>query len=491
MFEAAELGNAVDAKAFRKELPTLRGALLDAQFELAEGRACPVVVLIAGVDGAGKGETVNALNVWMDPRRIETNAMGAPTDEEAERPPMWRYWRALPPKGKLGIFFGSWYTQPIVGRVLGDLGESALERSVEEILRFEKMLADEGALILKFWYHLSKDRQRARLKALEKNPKTRWRVTDEDWRRFEHYDAFRAVSERVLRRTSKAHAPWTVVEGTDERYRLLVTGRTVLDGLQRRLSAPDRRPPVLSAPLPPRLGERTVLDALEMGGRLARPAYERELERWQGRLAKLARSRRFHKRACVAVFEGHDAAGKGGAIRRVIGALDARFYRIVPVATPTDEERAQPYLWRFWRQLPRRGHITVFDRSWYGRVLVERVEGFAPEGDWLRAYGEINDFEEEMVRHGIVVAKFWLAIDKDEQARRFKERERTAFKRFKLTEEDWRNREKWDLYRQAVDDMVQRTSTDLAPWTLVPANDKRAARITVLRTLAERIAEAP
>ena len=187
------------------------------------------------------------------------------------------------------------------------------------------------------------------------------------------------------------------------------------------------------------------------------------------------------------MFEGLDAAGKGGAIRRVTQALDARQLPRLPVAAPTDEEKAQPYLWRFWRHLPRTGHVAIFDRSWYGRVLVERVEGFASEDEWLRAYGEINDFEEELADDGIVVVKFWLAISKEEQLRRFEEREQSAFKRFKITDEDWRNREKWDEYDDAVNDMVDRTSTPQAPWTLVEAEDKHWARVKVLKTLCDRL----
>jgi polyphosphate kinase 2 (PPK2 family) len=189
----------------------------------------------------------------------------------------------------------------------------------------------------------------------------------------------------------------------------------------------------------------------------------------------------------VGVFEGNDAAGKGGAIRRVTGALDARGYQTISVAAPTEEERAQPYLWRFWRHIPRRGRLAIFDRSWYGRVLVERVEGFCSKTDWMRAYGEINDFEAQLTRHNIAVVKFWLTISKDEQLRRFKEREKIGFKRFKITEEDWRNREKWGEYEHAVCDMVDHTSTEISPWTLVEANDKNFARIKILKTLCDRI----
>jgi len=236
------------------------------------------------------------------------------------------------------------------------------------------------------------------------------------------------------------------------------------------------------------IDQRTVLSELDLTHKLDKKDYERDLAKYQARLSELVRDPRFAgKRSLVLVFEGSDAAGKGGSIRRVGASLDARQYQIIPIAAPTDEERAQPYLWRFWRHIPRIGRVAVFDRSWYGRVLVERVEGFCSEADWLRAYAEINDFEHQLAEAGVVVVKFWLQISADEQLRRFKEREATDFKRFKITDEDWRNREKWDAYRQAVNDMVDRTSTPQAPWVLVPSEDKGWARIKVLKTLCQRL----
>ena len=488
MFESAELGHKIDKATYEAELPALREALLDAQLDLFEQKKFPVILLIGGVDGAGKGETVNLLTEWMDPRHIRTHAVREPTDEERERPRMWRFWRDLPPKGKLGIFFGSWYTDPIVERVMGDIKTSALDQRIEEINRFERMLTDEGALVLKFWFHLSKARQKKRLKALAADPLTRWRVTDTDWEHFEMYDRFRNVSEHVLRMTSTAEAPWTVIEGADARYRSLTAGKLLLGALRRRLDEPTPPTSHAAAPFGEAIDNRSVLRALDLTQRLPREVYQEELELYQGRFNLLTRHPRFRKKmSMVVLFEGNDAAGKGGAIRRVTNAVDARQYAIVPVAAPTEEERAQPYLWRFWRQLPRRGRLTIFDRSWYGRVLVERVEGFCSVLDWMRAYSELNDFEEQLVKKRVVVVKFWLAISQDEQLRRFEERQETGYKRFKITEEDWRNRDKWPLYEQAVCDMVDRTSTEIAPWTLVEANDKMYARIKVLRTLCERL----
>jgi polyphosphate:AMP phosphotransferase len=491
MFEAAELGHRIDDASYRKQVGKLREALLKAQYELLEEKRFPLIVLINGVDGAGKGETVNVLNEWMDPRHVRTHAFGRPTPEEQSRPRMWRYWTALPPRGKTAIFFGSWYSPPILDRVYGDIGKARLEERLEEIVRFERMLVAEGAVLVKLWFHLSKATQKKRLRALEKDKRTRWRVTPDDWAHFELYDKFRKVSERVLRETSTGNAPWTIIEGADANYRSLTVGNVLLRALAEELAdgkharAPTRRPPDL-----PALDKRDLLHALDMGRRLGKDKYALRLERLQRRLNLLSREPKFRKLGVVVVFEGMDAAGKGGAIRRITPALDARAYRIVPIAAPTDEERAQPYLWRFWRNVPAHGMVTIFDRSWYGRVLVERVEGFAKTEAWMRAYNEVNDFETQLAEHGLVVAKFWLQISKEEQLRRFKERARTGFKRFKITDEDWRNRKKWELYERAACEMIERTRTEDAPWTIVPSNDKHVARIMTLETLCDRIESA-
>ena len=490
MFESAELGHKISKETYKQEVPALREALLDAQFELAQSKKFPVVILIGGVDGSGKGETANLLNEWMDPRYIHTHAFGVPSDEETERPTMWRYWRALPPKGKIGIFLNSWYTDPIIQRVYGTINQADMAQSMEEIVRFEKMLTDEGALVLKFWFHLSKEKQQARLQSLEKNPKTRWRVTELDKRHLKLYDKFRTISESVLRETSNAATPWTIVEGYDANYRNLTVGKQILEAIRKRL-LPDAIPQeIIAPPLLKPVDNLLIISSLDLNKKIEKKAYENELEKYQGRLNLLTREPKFKDMTTIIVFEGSDAAGKGGTIRRITQAIDARVFRIIPIAAPSEEERAQPYLWRFWRQIPRRGHLTIFDRSWYGRVLVERVEGFCSEYDWMRAYSEITDFENQLAKHKTIVIKFWLQISKDEQLRRFELRQQVSFKRFKITEEDWRNREKWDDYELGVCDMIDRTSTDFAPWTIVEANDKNYARIKVLKTVCERIKNA-
>ena len=495
MFESAELGHAIDKARYRREEPRLRADLLDAQFDVGSLARFPVILLVNGVDGAGKGETVNLLNAWMDPRHIRVHAFGEPTEHDRLRPYMARFWEALPPKGKIGILFGSWYTYPIDERVRGRMKRGDLDTALDEIQALELMLANEGALLLKFWFHLSKKAQRQRLRALEKDPSTRWRVSPQDWKNHARYDAYRTVSEHVLRRTSTGHAPWYVIEGADARYRSLTVGRLLLDAMRRRVALERKggRPaPIVTVapPAPAPADGKDVLGALDQTRRLSRAAYDRELEREQGRLALLCRRKAFRRRSLVVAIEGSDAAGKGGAIRRVTAALDARFYEVVSIAAPTEEERAQPYLWRFWRKVPAQGRVTIFDRTWYGRVLVERVEGLATEPDWMRAYAELNQFEAELARAGAVVVKLWLAITPEEQLRRFRLREKTRFKRFKITPEDWRNRKRWPDYERAVRDMVDRASTASAPWTLVEANDKHWARVKVLRAICDRLEEA-
>ncbi|SDH16543.1 polyphosphate:AMP phosphotransferase [Pseudomonas benzenivorans] len=488
MFESAEIGHAIDKATFEAEEPALREALLEAQYELKQQGRFAVIILISGIEGAGKGETVKLLNEWMDPRLIQVSTFDQQTDEELARPPAWRYWRQLPPKGRIGVFFGNWYSQMLQGRVHGKFKDAVLDQAVAGAERLERMLCDEGALIFKFWFHLSKKQMKARLKALQDDPLHSWRISPLDWQQSKTYDKFVRYGEHVLRRSSRDYAPWYVVEGADEYYRSLTVGRILLEGLQAALdNGQQRHLQPHTAPLTLSLDQRGLLDSLDMSQTLDKEDYQIQLVAEQARLSGLMRDKRMRKHALITVFEGNDAAGKGSAIRRVAAALDPRQYRIVPVAAPTEEERAQPYLWRFWRHIPARGKFTLFDRSWYGRVLVERVEGYCSSADWLRAYGEINDFEEQLTDAGVVLVKFWLAIDQDTQLQRFKEREQTPFKRFKITEDDWRNREKWPLYRDAVNDMVDRTSTEIAPWTLVEANDKRFARIKVLRTINEAL----
>ena len=512
MFRTAELGQKISKSEYNQREPLLRQALLEAQANLRVNSDFPVIILFAGVDGGGKGDTVNILNEWMDPRWLITRAYDEPSDEERDRPEYWRFWRDLPPKGHIGLFLSSWYSQPILRRVHDKDSQAIFDDRLDRILAFEKALADDGALILKFWMHLSHDEQKRRLKKLEKDSLTSWRVTQQDWDHWHIYDRFEAAAERTIMRTSTGTAPWTIIEGVDPNYRSLTVGSIIRDEITRHIENVHKKKLLLEAQrkidkmekqqaaaatstgegdesagvIAPLTGT-TILSSLDMSLHLTKPEYKKQLKQCQARLNQLHRKALKKKLSTILLFEGPDAAGKGGAIRRVTTALDARHYRVLPIAAPTDEEQAQHYLWRFWRHLSRAGRINIFDRSWYGRVLVERVEGFASEAEWKRAFAEINEFEEELTDHGILLLKYWVHISKDEQLARFKLREETPHKRWKLTEEDWRNRERWDDYNWAVNDIVEHTSTHSAPWVLVEGNDKRYSRIKVISTFCDRL----
>ncbi len=507
MFETAELGHEIPKSDYNKQVPTLRTELLEIQQRVRESDF-PVVILFGGVDAAGKSETINLLNEWMDPRWIVTCAYGPPSDEEQERPEFWRYWRDLPTKGQVGLFLSAWYSQPVLQFVHGDIDQSQYDEKLKRIETFEKELADDGALILKFWMHLGRAAQKKRFKALEKDSLNSWRVTKTDWENLERYDDFIKAAEHAIARTSTGQAPWQIVEGYDLQYCSLTVGMAIRDAMRKHLTETELRQK-LAAEMrlaemeamaggeegaDAELGESsesvqmtsmTILSRLDMTQSLSKKDYRTQLAKQQARLHSLQRKAIQNKTSAVAVFEGWDAAGKGGAIRRITAALEARDCRVIPIAAPTDEERVHHYLWRFWRHVSRAGRLTIFDRSWYGRVLVERVEGFASETEWRRAYAEINDFEQQLADHGVVLCKFWLHITPDEQLRRFKEREVVAYKQWKLTGEDWRNRENWGKYEEAVNDMIERTSTAYAPWTLVEGEDKRFARLKAIRTLCD------
>jgi len=497
MFETAEVGNRVSKKEFESAAAKLRADLLSAQRELAGSRHA-AVVLVGGVEAAGKATTVNLLLEWMDSRGIETHALSEPSDEERERPPMWRFWRLLPPRGRMGIFLGSWYTQPIVDRVFHRLKDAEFERRLDRIAAFEEMLAHDGTMVIKLWLHLSKKAQRERLESLEKSRLTRWRVTKQDWKFHRKYDDFREVCERALRKTSTGFAPWEIIEATDGRYRNLAVGRHLVAALKAgpRGARPEGAPSIEASPkgrgaskLPVTVPEShvTLLSRLDLTRKLPKPRYEKDLATLQGRLNRLSRRLHDEKRSLILVVEGPDAGGKGGTIRRLTGAMDARQYRVTSIAAPTEEERAHPWLWRFWRDLPRRGRVTIYDRSWYGRVLVERVEGFAATHEWQRAYSEINSFEEQLAESGTILLKIWIAISREEQLRRFRDREKTPYKQYKITEEDWRNRAKWEAYDLAAEEMIEKTSTTSAPWILVEGEDKRWARVRALREVCRAV----
>jgi len=494
MFEAAELGRSVSKEDYEKALSDLRPRLLAAQRALRTKKRS-VIVVVSGVEGSGKSEVVNHLHEWLDARGLHTHAFWRESEEHRERPRYWRFWQALPPRGSIGILFGSWYTAPIVDRVYKRMTKAELDQELQRINFYEKMLSDDGALLVKLWLHLPRDIVKDRLSQKNRRKKKNWMFAPQAKEFLKQYDRFAKVSERAIRMTDTGEAPWRVIEATDARYRDLTVGQVLLEALEDLVAASDERPTsstvlanadeegVIS-------GSKTILDHIDYRPTVDPKKYEKELEGLQNEIRSLAWHGWNEQRSTVVLFEGSDAAGKGGAIRRLISPLDARLYRVISVAAPSDEERAQHYLWRFWRHIPRAGAMTIYDRSWYGRVLVERVEKFATVDEWSRAYREINDFEEQLSDSGIVLVKFWLHVDENEQLRRFKERETVAWKQHKITDEDWRNRDKAPQYKTAAHDMINRTSSAIAPWTVVPGNDKKSARVQVLRTVVKAMERA-
>jgi AMP-polyphosphate phosphotransferase len=455
----------------------LRNALLDAEFNLTRNKERAVLIIATAVPAAGRTEAMHTLLDWFDPKHVVTSAWGKRNDEEKARPRFWRYWNALPRKGQIAVWFDGWY---------GDLLQLAMEQRSQErvvelaraIKRQERMLIADGVRILRCHFGIDEETQKERIADLLDDPLTRWRVTKQDKWAVRHHSRLAAAHQLIQGRTEHRDAPWLRLrQGHEHGAWLKFAG--ALERLMRARPVP-RHTRLAPAGALPRL---PTVPATRRGD----AEYERELEQLQATLAHLSRRKAWQKRAAVLVFEGMDAAGKSGVIKRITASLDTRQYRVVPVGAPDAEEKEYPYLWRFWRRLPSRGGFTIYDRSWYGRVLVERVRGFASAPDWRRAYEEIVEFERLLAAHDVIVLKFWLSISKAEQAKRFEARETQAFKRFKVDPEDWENRRHWAAFQHAAREMIARTSTTQNPWTIIPADHKHVARLTVLDTVCARM----
>ncbi len=493
MAKASGSSTKLSKKAYDSKVSRVRQDLINLQIDLQESRT-KIVLILAGVEGAGRGAALNTLMGWLDPRNVETIAVDEPSNEESERPFMWRYWRSLPSSGRIGIFVDSWYTQTLREETDSRKELNKLDDELHRIRHFERLLADSDTLVIKLWFHLSKDDQGQRLEQLRGDRSTAWRVTDHQVRAHKAYQRLSRTAEHILAETDRPGARWDTIESLEPKLRNLAFAQTLLRRFRahhRRISKRNQSGPVKPSRIVAlRPDGRQRLLELPLDHTLTSRAYENKREKWLGRLNRAIRQAHEAKRTVVFVFEGQDAAGKGGAIRRLTSAVDARNYRIIPVAKPTDEEKKHHYLWRFWRQLPRDGRVVIFDRSWYGRVLVERIEGFCYPHEWRRSFAEINDFEEQLHDHGSIVIKYWLQISKDVQLERFRSRETTPYKQHKINDEDWRNRKQWSAYETAVGDMLALTDTAHAPWSLIPANNKRYARLEVLRHAAKRISAA-
>ena len=489
MLEKIDLSKKVDKKTYRRVMDEAEEKLGLLQRECKDA-GIPVILVFEGMGAAGKGVQINRLIQALDPRGFDVYACDRPTEDEQMRPFLWRYWTKTPAKGRIAVFDRSWYRSVQVDRFDGLTPEDKLGDAYQDILSFEKQLCDDGTVIMKFFLYIDKDEQKKRFKKLEGSKETSWRVTDEDWNRNKDFGRYLKMNEEMLEKTDTDYAPWVIIEAVDKDYAALKIASTVMDRLEYELEHSRPEEERTAQGQEAKIRERFkngVLSGIDLSKSLTEEEYKTRLKKLQKRLAEL-HSELYRLRIPVVIgFEGWDAGGKGGAIKRLTSNLDPRGYRVNPTAAPNDIEKVHHYLWRFWNSVPKAGHIAIFDRTWYGRVMVERIEGFCSEAEWRRAYQEINEMESHMANAGAVVLKFWLHIDKDEQERRFRERQANPAKQWKITDEDWRNREKWDQYEEAVNEMLIRTSTTYAPWIVVEGNDKRYARVKVLQTVVDAL----
>lgn len=488
MLDNLDLTLALDKDTYSSKIEVLMRQLRSLQQACRE-KNLPIVLVLEGWAAAGKGALVKKMVGYMDPRGFAVHPIWPSSAEERHYPFLWRFWQKLPAYGRIGIFYHSWYTHVLEDRLFERVSTAEIPMAMRQINAFERQMVDDGAAIAKFWIHLSRKELKRRLKKLEADPLQAWRVRPEDWHQAKNYDEYAAFAEEMVIQTSTGPAPWTLVEGDCQRWArvkvLTQMAATITEALDRFhiQCAPVKM--LVQEHLEPT--EPDFLAQVDLTQALSPDEYKQQLREEQARLSKLQLSIYEHQIPVLVLFEGWDAAGKGGAIKRLTDILDPRSYVVSPFAAPTHDEKVHHYLWRFWRQLPTAGKIAIFDRSWYGRVLVERVEGFATEPEWRRAYQEINEFEEQLTSAGYVVVKLWLHISREEQLKRFTERQNNPLKQYKLTEEDWRNREKWPFYEVAVNHMIQRTSTPTAPWTIIAANDKYFARVKIIQAVTQAI----
>lgn len=470
-------------KALEKNLSTLQQKIRD--------KKLPVIILLEGWGASGKGTLIADMIKMLDPRFFKVYSTLPATEAERRYPLMKRFWESIPQYGMISVMDRSWYQELAIAKMEEDISDEEYSRRVNTVNTFERQLSDDGYLIIKFFLHISQKEQKKRFLKLREDSSTKWRVTELDKKRHKNYGDYYRQFDDMLTKTNTPNCPWRIIDTTDrgftrfQMFNILVSQITNAVNTERAeifVEETAHRFPLSPCP---KLGD------VKLENKVKQPSkYYDELKKNQKELAKLHGKIYKKKIPVILLFEGWDAAGKGGAIKRVSYALDPRGYEAVPIAAPDKRELEHHYLWRFWNKLPKSGHITIFDRSWYGRVMVERIEGFTSPERCAMAYHEMNEFEEELVNEGAVVLKFWLQIDKEEQLRRFNDRMNTPEKQWKITDEDWRNREKWDSYESAVDEMLAKTSTKAAPWHIIEANDKLYARIKVMNIVIDKLSEA-
>ncbi len=446
----------------------------------------PVVVLVEGWGTAGKGTLIGNVINNIDPRFYKVATFDMPTDQEKRKPFLCRYFEALPEAGKFRFYNTGWMNEIVMGRLDGSMSDPLYEKRIASIRRFERQLTDNGYLVLKFFMHISEEEQKKRIDNLKSDIDTKWRVSNDDLWQNKHYKDCEKIFEKYLEDTDTSSAPWYIIDAKSMKWAELQVLERMNEGIDIALQNHSLAVPLLQNTFP--LVKMPKLSDIPLEGKeLTEEEYKEKLNKLQDRLSEL-HNRLYRKRVpLIIAYEGWDAAGKGGNIKRIAEALDPRGYEVHPIASPEPHEKARHYLWRFWTRLPKDGHVAIFDRTWYGRVMVERIEGFCSENDWKRAYNEINEFEKELDDWGAVIIKFWVQIDKDTQLERFTDRQNTPEKQWKITDEDWRNREKWDIYEDAINEMIQKTSTKFAPWYILESVDKKYARIKALQIVIDAL----
>ena len=467
-----------------KEKELFRSELAKRQQVIAEAKL-PVIVILEGWGTAGKGSAIKSIIKYMDPRYFKVYNMDVKSEDEKRKPFLYRHAARMPKQGQFSIYDGGTMDEVVTDYLMGDIGKKEYERRIESIINYERQLRDNGYLVVKFFLDIDKKTQEKRIEKLFDNKNTKWRVAPKDvWQNI-NYNAYKKEFNKYIKKTDTDAAPWHIIGGEDldnvERY----IATTIISSIDAAIANPwvadiidNKYELIKTAPLNTISLKDKVLTDEE---------YRKRLKELQKKLGKLGNKIYRKGIPLVIAYEGWDAAGKGGNIKRIASALDPRDCEVHPIASPSPDEKQRHFLWRFYNRLPKTGHIAIFDRTWYGRVMVERLEGFCSENDWQRAFNEMNEFEKDLVDWGAIVIKFWVQIDKDTQLERFTDRQNTPEKQWKITDEDWRNREKWDLYEGAIDEMIAKTSTTFAPWYILESVDKKYARIKALEILIDQI----
>ena len=476
-----------EAQELKSRLAAAREKLAVQQLQMKEKKV-PVLVLVEGWGTSGKGSSIGRIIQNIDPRFFKVFDMEKKTEEDARKPFLYRHFAKIPETGKFVFLDSGWMSELTGGYLQGELSENEYAKRIESVQRFERQLTDNGYLVVKLFLNISKKEQDKRISHLAGDKDTEWRVGSYDLWQNEHYEKCQEVFSDYLKQTNQPSAPWYIIDAKSRKWRELQILEILTQGIDIALSNSQMAVPLLQNVFP--LERMPLLSEIPLDKTIEDDEYKKELKQLRQRLGEL-HNRLYRKKVPVIIaYEGWDAAGKGGNIKRITSALDPRGYEVHPIASPEPHEKARHYLWRFWTRLPKTGHIAIFDRTWYGRVMVERLEGFCSENDWKRAYHEINEFEKELHDWGAVIIKFWVQIDKDTQLERFTERQNTPEKQWKITEEDWRNRDKWDQYEQAVNEMIAKTSTTYAPWHILESVDKKYARIKAMKIVVEELEKA-